>query len=127
MGQAPKADAKFRFKQVDRIGAADALEDQEFLSQCFLDTGLLGVLRNVDDPRRIVLGRTGSGKTALILELERKEPRCIRIEPESLALPYVSNSTVLDFVSRLGVKLDVFFGSFGVTFSPSNSCAITSN
>jgi hypothetical protein len=127
VGQAPKADAKFRFKQVDRIGAADALEDQEFLSQCFLDTGLLGVLRNVDDPRRIVLGRTGSGKTALILELERKEPRCIRIAPESLALPYVSNSTVLDFVSRLGVKLDVFFGSFGGTFSPSNSCAITSN
>jgi hypothetical protein len=109
MGPTPKSEPKFRFKQVDRIGAADALEDQEFLSQCFLDTGLLGVLRNVDDPRRIVLGRTGSGKTALILQLESTEPRCIRIEPESLALPYVSNSTVLDFVSRLGVKLDVFF------------------
>ena len=94
---------------MDCIGAPDASEDDAFLNDCFVDTGLLDVLRNLEDPRRIVLGRTGSGKTALMLRLEKTEGRCLRIEPESLALPYVSNSTVLAFVSQLGVKLDVFF------------------
>lgn len=107
--QSPKLSSKFRFKQVDRVGAPDASEDQAFLADCFVDTGLLGILKAVEDSRRIVLGRTGSGKTALILKLTGNNHRCIPIEPESLALPYVSNSTVLDFVSRLGVKLDVFF------------------
>lgn len=101
--------AKFRFRKLDRIGAIDAEEDSTYLDQCFVDTGLLTVLRDLADRRRLVLGRTGSGKTALLLRLARSEPRCIRIEPESLALPYVSNSTILDFVSKLGVKLDVFF------------------
>jgi hypothetical protein len=109
MVKSDKSESKFRFRQMDRIGAPDASEDQAFLSECFVDIGLLDVLRDVGDSRRIVLGRTGSGKTALLLHLENTEPRCIRIEPESLALPYVSNSTVLDFVCRLGVKLDVFF------------------
>jgi len=45
----------------------------------------------------------------LLLELRRSEDRCISVEPESLALVYISNSTILQFFSELGVKLDIFF------------------
>jgi hypothetical protein len=99
---------KFRFRRLDSIGAAAAEEDP-FLEKCFIDTGDLDVLRNCRDARRVVLGRTGSGKSALLLHLCETEGRAIEVKPESLALAYISNSTVLQFFSELGVKLDIFF------------------
>jgi hypothetical protein len=100
---------KFRFKKLDNIGAADAEEDKQFLESCFVEAGQIQVLRDCSDPRRIILGRTGSGKTALIQKLGELENRTIEVKPESLALSYISNSTILNFVSELGVKLDIFF------------------
>ncbi len=103
------SDDKFRFRRLDRIGHPDAAEDKEFLASCFIDTGELQVLRNCADPRRLVLGRSGAGKTALLQKLLECEERAISIKPESLALSYISNSTILNFVASLGVKLDIFF------------------
>jgi len=100
---------KYRFRRVDNIGAADAEEDKKFLENCFIDTGDLAVLRDCSDPKRIVVGRTGSGKTALLQKLVTIEERVIEIKPESLALSYISNSNILQFFSELGVKLDIFF------------------
>ena len=100
---------KFRFKRLDSIGAADAEEDKQFLEHCFVDVGDLEALRDCDDSRRIILGRTGSGKSALLLRLGVAEARTIQVRPESLALAYISNSTILQFFSDLGVKLDIFF------------------
>lgn len=100
---------RFIFRKLDNIGAADAEQDQAFLKECFVEHGYLEVLRNCQDSRRILLGRTGSGKTALIQKLSDVEQRCIEIKPESLALGYVSNSTILRFVAELGVDLDIFF------------------
>lgn len=103
-----KAD-KFRFRRLDTIGAAAAEEDKGFLQECFVATSHLHLLQDCKDPRSIVLGRTGSGKTALLHRLAEIEPRTIEIRPESLALAYISNSTILTFVTELGVKLDIFF------------------
>ncbi|MDE0124317.1 MAG: hypothetical protein OXN97_07050 [Bryobacterales bacterium] len=100
---------KFRFRQLDSIGVAAAEEDFDFLAQCFVDTGHLRVLSDCSDPRSIVVGRTGSGKTALLKRLSATEERVIDIRPESLALSYISNSTILNFFDNLGVKLDIFF------------------
>lgn len=104
-----KSRDKFRFKALDTIGALDAEEDQAFLDSCFKDTGAIDVLRNCADARGVIVGRTGTGKTALLLRLQRIEERVIEVPPESLALAYVSNSTILRFLEELGVKLDIFF------------------
>src|SRR4051812_29072331 len=100
---------KFKFRSNDHIGAADAESDQAFLRECFIDTGHIDLLLDCNDHRRIVLGRTGSGKTALLGQLPERTARVINIKPESLALAYISNSTILQFVSNLGVNLDTFF------------------
>lgn len=99
---------QFKFTKSDTIGAADA-EDDAMLSECFIDTGDLATLTDCGDARSIVVGRTGSGKTALLKKLAETEERVINVPPESLSLTYISNSTILNFVSELGVKLDVFY------------------
>jgi len=101
---------KFCFRKIDSIGCAGAESDNEFLNQCFVDTGDLDILRNCEHPKCIALGRTGAGKTALLLKLEDAESRVIRISPENLALEYISNTDILGYLSRIGVvKLDTFF------------------
>jgi len=104
-----KRRSRFLFDRLDTIGAADAEEDKIFLKTCFVDTGDIEALRDCDNPKRIILGRTGSGKTALIQKLIESEDRAIEIHPESLALSYISNSTILKYLSDLGVRLDVFY------------------
>jgi hypothetical protein len=100
---------KFRFRKLDTIGAADAEEDSTFLKECFVDMGDLSALREFSDPRRIVVGRTGSGKTALLSRLKDVEKHVIEVRPENLALAYISNSNILNFFIEIGVRLDVFF------------------
>ena len=90
------ASDKFRFRKHYSIGSAAAEEDEEFLSAYFVDTGDLSILANCRDPRRIILGRTGSGKTALLNHLSESRNSII-IDPESLSFNYLTNSTVLQF------------------------------
>lgn len=99
---------QFKFLKHDNIGAADAIDDK-FLSDCFVDTGDIDILADCSDPRSLVVGRTGSGKTALLKILEEKHQKVISIPPESLSLSYISNSTILNFVAELGVNLDIFY------------------
>jgi hypothetical protein len=100
---------KFRFRSSDTVGVADAESDRAFLKECFIDTGQLDLLSDCVDHRRIILGRTGAGKTALLNELRERLSTVINIKPESLALAYITNSTILQFVHGLGVNLDTFF------------------
>lgn len=82
---------KFRFKETNTIGVADAESDSSFLKECFVDNGLIDLLSDCRDHRRIVIGRTGAGKTALLSRLKERHASAVDISPESLALTYISN------------------------------------
>lgn len=99
----------YRFKSQDTVGAADAMDDRKYLEECFVDNGELEVLRDLENPKTIVLGRTGAGKSALVLRLEQSEERAVVIRPEQLAMTYITNSTIIPYLTLLGVDLDLFF------------------
>ena len=106
----PKRTSEFRFRSTDTIGSASAEDDAEFLKDCFVETGDFEALTNRTDIRQIILGRTGSGKSALFARLKQEDPeRTISIEPHHLALTYVSNSNEIRFFSDLGVNMDPFY------------------
>ena len=104
------AQTEFKFRKSDNIGAASAEEDTEFLKTCFVQTDEYAAIKDMASIRHIVLGRTGSGKSALFERLKQEYPQqVIAIEPHELALTYVSNSTVIRYFSDLGVNLDPFY------------------
>jgi hypothetical protein len=84
----------FRFRRFDSVGDPDAERDADYLTNCFVDTGDIAVLRDCSDQKSIVVGRTGAGKSALLIRLrEQVGDRVIEVKPEALALEHISNST----------------------------------
>lgn len=99
----------FIFRSTQSIGAAAAEQDSQFLTECFIDKGILSILRDCGDHRCLLVGRTGSGKSALIGTLGEQEEHTIAIEPDSLSLSYIANSNVIRFFSDAGVDLNLFY------------------
>lgn len=100
---------EFIFKNNDKVGAADAKTDKQTLLATFIDTGDYSAIKDFDRPERYILGRAGSGKTALITRLEDESDDVISIEPESLSLGYISNSTIIQSLTILGVDFTLFY------------------
>lgn len=109
VGNQSKTSGQFRFRKHDNIGAAAAEDDEQFLAECFEDNGEIDVILDCSNPKRIILGRTGAGKTALLMELAKRSQFVIPIKPEHLSLNYISNSTILPYLSSLGISLDPFY------------------
>lgn len=99
---------QYKFNRNIDIGSLDA-ENDKFLLAAFVDKNDMAILRNMDDPKGILLGRTGCGKSALIRFLEEKEENLIRIDPESMSLRHLSNSDIINYFKKLDVKMDLFY------------------
>ena len=61
---------EFVFKRSLNLGSGAAENDGEFLKECFVETPEYKTLLDYSDHRMILLGRTGSGKTALLKYIE---------------------------------------------------------
>lgn len=108
-GLAMEGNKQFVFRKNDSIGAAAAEDDEEVLEKCFVDTGDLEALRDCQNSRRIVIGRTGAGKSALLGKIARDEQNVIRLSPHTLSLNYIANSNVIQFFEEVGVSLTPFY------------------
>ena len=92
------------------IGNPSAEDDDDYLDYCFVNNGDLDVLTDVENPKCIILGRTGSGKSALIRHLTATtKDKVITIDPDALSLNYLSNSTIISYFESLGINLDTFY------------------
>lgn len=108
--QAPKNDGiPFRFTKGASIGEPDAESDEKYLDSCFVNTGDYQILANCKAPQRIIIGRTGAGKSALIYHLKQNEENVIEILPENLSLSFISNSDIVSNLEKAGVKMDIFY------------------
>lgn len=99
----------FRFKKGDSIGELDAESDDLLLSECFVDTGDYNTLTDCGKPQCVVVGRTGSGKSALLKRVIQCEEHVIEIVPENLSLQYICNSDIIKSLEEAGAKLDIFY------------------
>jgi len=108
---------KLIFKHDDVIGSLDA-ETDSFLNECFFASSVYNTLINFNDSeqsfyKRVILGRTGSGKTALLKQIKTDEviKRHDVIEAEATVFEHISNDVFLSKLIEEGVDLRVFYKS----------------
>jgi hypothetical protein len=98
----------FKFKSYQHLGSPDAETDNN-LNEVFVDNGAHGVLADPESPKCIIIGRTGSGKSALIKKLKETEVHITTLNPEQMSLAYLTNSTILNYLRELNVSLGFFY------------------
>lgn len=91
------------------IGALDAETDERLLSTCYVDNGCLEAIVDIASPQSIILGRTGSGKSATLIRLAQVQSHVVPVEPLDLTFKHIENSTVIGFFQKAGVNLDLFY------------------
>ena len=96
------------FRKNDDIGSLEAENDNNLL-EYFIQKYEVEMLRNIENKKSIVLGRTGMGKSAILNYLEKNEENVSRIKPESISLRHLSNSNIINYFTSLGVNLELFY------------------
>jgi hypothetical protein len=85
-------------------------EADPLLEQAFVEWAGYAAIESRRDARRFLVGRTGSGKSAVLQRLEEVHSRhVIRINPEDLSLPYIVDLDVIRHLDSLNVHLDPLF------------------
>lgn len=104
------------FRKNDTIGQLDA-ETDTFLQSCYLKTDIYSVLsdfsENANQTKRFIVGRTGSGKTALLKQLSQDNniKKYDSIEAESTVFEHIQNNVYISNLMHQGVDLRVFYKS----------------
>lgn len=92
-----------------KLGELAAEADTELLDNCFVDNGPLKNLLDVNSPISIVLGRTGSGKSALLYKISTTTEHITFLDPNDISVRFLEHSNIIQFFNELGVKLDLFY------------------
>ncbi|MFT9360056.1 P-loop ATPase, Sll1717 family [Acetobacter okinawensis] len=97
------------FRKGFSIGQPAAEEDGQYLRVCFIDNGVFEIATDLDERKCILVGRTGSGKSAIIEKIISDKSNTIRLNPEYLSLNNISNSSIINFFEEAGIHLDSFY------------------
>lgn len=103
-----KRDKKFKIKRSLNIGSPDA-ETDDILFDVFVNIENLNDILDVKNQKSILIGRTGSGKSAIVRYLLKNCEKIVQIEPEAMSLRFLSNSTILKYFKTLDVNLNLFY------------------
>lgn len=91
------------------LGKAAAEDDDEYFADCFVDTGLIDRLLSSSSSTSIVVGRTGSGKSAVIRRIKEANFNVCELCPENLSLGYLADSWLLKFLTENDFDLSLFY------------------
>ena len=105
---AEKAKPVFKIKTDISIGAPDAETDNQ-LMDVFIDNGSFDALININNPKCVIIGRTGTGKSALVKRIRESEEHVKIIDPERMSLTFLSNSNILRYLRSEDVNLNFFY------------------
>jgi ABC-type ATPase with predicted acetyltransferase domain len=111
--------SEYKFRKNAEIGKLEA-ETDSFLSSCFYESDVYkGIVDfdcsegNPDFTRRIIVGRTGSGKTALLKQILRSEKIKVHdtIEAENTVFEHINNNVFISSLVEKNIDLRVFYKS----------------
>ncbi|KKW80380.1 hypothetical protein AAV97_05030 [Acinetobacter sp. Ag2] len=98
------------------IGTIDA-ESDFFLEEYFFETQVFNDLTSFNESefsftKRVIVGRTGSGKTALLKKINSlKNMRSITIEAESMIFEHIKNNVFINSLIENDIDIRIFYKS----------------
>lgn len=101
--------SKIKLKPGASIGQPAAEDDHQFLTDCFITHPTVDAFKDVTSHFSVLLGRTGSGKSAILWHLEKSLLNVSRIHPKDVAFEYIGKSAILRILTELGVDLHVLY------------------
>jgi energy-coupling factor transporter ATP-binding protein EcfA2 len=88
----------------------EAAEADGLLDEAFIESNDYRVIASKDEHKCFLVGRTGAGKSAVLQRVEELYPHhVIRINPENLSLPYITNLQAIRYLDSLEINLDTFW------------------
>lgn len=101
--------ARKRIESDFNLGGEQA-EADPLLETAFYESAIYSSIASRDNPHCFLIGRTGSGKSAILQHLEETATaHVVRINPEDLSLPYILDLGVVQQLATMGVHLDPLF------------------
>lgn len=91
------------------IGHAAAEEDSEFLDANFVDVDAVEIIDDINSPKFLLVGRTGTGKSAILHKIENNKDNVVRIDPKDFSLRFISNSNLIKLYEELDIDLHLFY------------------
>lgn len=91
------------------VGSRSAETDAAFLADCFVENDAFSEITNPDNSKSILLGRTGTGKTAIVETIKRTRKNCYEFDVAAMAFQYIANNTTIRALEHQGVDLMVFY------------------
>lgn len=105
---------EYVYRNTTSIGNLDA-ETDSFLTECFIENEAYKILESFTDlankTKRILVGRTGSGKTAILRILKQQAALCDQTEvaAETTVFEYIKNNKFIAELLNNSVDLKIFF------------------
>ena len=100
---------KIVIKKGLKVGELDAEADSDLLGTCFVDNGQLSSLLDISSPASVILGRTGSGKSALLYKISQDVEHSAMLDPNDISIRFLEHSNIIQFFNEIDVKLDLFY------------------
>ncbi len=100
---------EIKIKRGLRLGDLEAETDRELLRACFIDNGELDLLTDVHAPESIIVGRTGAGKSAMLIQIEERAEHFKMLDPSDISIRFLEHSDIIQFFDSIGVNLDLFY------------------
>jgi len=91
------------------VGDGTAEYDKEFIDNCFFYHPTYDSLKQRENQKRFVYGRTGVGKSAFLQKIHDTQERSVSLDLSEIALDYLINNDALRFLTELGINLEPFF------------------
>ena len=84
-------------KKGAKLGELDAEADKDLLESCFVDSGQIDDLLDINSAKSIILGRTGSGKSALIHMIGQTCQHSVYLDPHDISIKFLEHSNIVLF------------------------------
>ena len=98
----------FQFEHNFSIGGI-AAESDPLLESCFLPTEDYESIITKNNHKFALIGRSGTGKTAIFKKIKSEFDHYIEINPETLAFQFLGTSNMVSTLRKKSISLDYFY------------------